>query len=132
MFRDSYVPCIYVMNILMYVSHIAVSGYGTLLLSILIIHYSWQILQTISSVFTELIQVSLYWSAKTGLSMYRNPFLPYCGCVNTTIWIHHMDTNKTHGEKSRGEQQECYMLFWINPQNRSCATTYLPSQRPSK
>ena len=29
MFRDSYVLCIYVMNILMYVSHIAVSGYGT-------------------------------------------------------------------------------------------------------
>ena len=28
-FRDSYVLCIYVMNILMYVSHIAVSGYGT-------------------------------------------------------------------------------------------------------
>ena len=28
-FRDFYVLCIYVMNILMYVSHIAVSGYGT-------------------------------------------------------------------------------------------------------
>ena len=28
-FRDSYVLCIYVMNILMYVSHIAVSGYDT-------------------------------------------------------------------------------------------------------
>ena len=28
-FRDPYVLCIYVMNILMYVSHVAVSGYGT-------------------------------------------------------------------------------------------------------
>ena len=24
-------------------------------------------------------------------------------CVNTTLWIHHMDANKTHGEKGRLE-----------------------------
>ena len=26
-------------------------------------------------------------------------FLLNCGCVNTTVWMHPMDTNKMHGEK---------------------------------
>ena len=30
-------------------------------------------------------------------------FLSSCGCVNVTLWIHHMDTNKTSGEKARWE-----------------------------
>ena len=38
---------------------------------------------------------SIRWN-KTG-------FFPSCGCVNTTVWMHHMDANKMHREKSRWE-----------------------------
>ena len=30
-------------------------------------------------------------------------FLPSCSCVNTTAWMHHMDTNKMHRKKARRE-----------------------------
>ena len=33
-------------------------------------------------------------------------FLPYCGCVNTTVCMHHLDANQTHGEKARWELHE--------------------------
>ena len=26
-------------------------------------------------------------------------FLSSCYCINTTVWMHHMDANKTHREK---------------------------------
>ena len=26
-------------------------------------------------------------------------FLPSCGCVSTTVWMHHLYSNETHGEK---------------------------------
>ena len=36
---------------------------------------------------------SLWWN-KIG-------FLSICGCVNTSIWMHYLDANKTHGEKAK-------------------------------
>ena len=30
-------------------------------------------------------------------------FLPSCGCINTTVWMYHMDIIKTHGHKTRWE-----------------------------
>ena len=42
--------------------------------------------------------------------------LPSCGCVNTTIWMHHTDANKTHWEKSN-------WLFWTNPKGDPHKTT---------
>ena len=30
-------------------------------------------------------------------------FLPSCSCINTTVWMHHIDANKTHGEKASGK-----------------------------
>ena len=30
-------------------------------------------------------------------------FFPSCSCVNAIVWMHHMDANKTHGEKARWE-----------------------------
>ena len=30
-------------------------------------------------------------------------FLPTSGCDSTTIWMHHMDADKTHREKARRE-----------------------------
>ena len=38
---------------------------------------------------------SLQWN-KTG-------FFPSCGCVNTTVCMHHMDADKIHREKARLE-----------------------------
>ena len=28
-------------------------------------------------------------------------FLPSSGCVNTAVWMHHLDANKTAGEEAR-------------------------------
>ena len=33
-------------------------------------------------------------------------FLPYCSCVNTTIWMHNRNADKTHREKPRWEQNK--------------------------
>ena len=30
-------------------------------------------------------------------------FLPSCGCDHTTVWMHHLDSSKMHGEKARWE-----------------------------
>ena len=53
--------------------------------------------------------------------------------------MHHLDANKTHGEKARWELQKnatcCFeqILPGINiPKNSNCTATYLPSQKPSK
>ena len=48
-------------------------------------------------------------------------FLPSCSCVHTTIWMHHKNTNKMHGEKAN----------WELPKNaaypQSCKATCFPS-----
>ena len=28
-------------------------------------------------------------------------FLPSSGCIDTAVWMHHLDTNKTAGEEAR-------------------------------
>ena len=33
-------------------------------------------------------------------------FLPSSGCITSTLWMHHMDADKTHREKTRWELQE--------------------------
>ena len=33
-------------------------------------------------------------------------FFRSCGCVNTTVWMHHIDAYKTRGEKARQEPHE--------------------------
>ena len=33
--------------------------------------------------------------------MWKIGYLPSCGCVNNTVWLHHMDANKTHRAKAR-------------------------------
>ena len=42
------------------------------------------------------IEVWSIWLNKTG-------FLLSYGCVNTTVWMHHVDTNQKHREKARWE-----------------------------
>ena len=47
-------------------------------------------------------------------------FLPNCPCANAIIWIHHMDANNTHREKTQMRTtQECHELFWTNLGNNS-------------
>ena len=44
--------------------------------------------------------------------------LPSCSCVNTTIWLHHSDSNEAPGKKTRWERNYARMLcavlniFW--------------------
>ena len=65
-------------------------------------------------------------------------FLSSCGCVNTTVWMHHMDANKTYEEKARWElHKNANCCLGTNPgsstpQNRSCTATYLPFYKPPK
>ena len=65
-------------------------------------------------------------------------FLPSYCYVNTNVWMHHIDANKTHREKARWELQRMLELFWINlgsntSQNNNCTVTYLSSlNHPSK
>ena len=42
------------------------------------------------------IEVWSIWLNKTG-------FLPNCCCVNITVWMYHMNTNKTYREKAKWE-----------------------------
>ena len=45
-----------------------------------------------------------------------NAFFLNSGCVNTTIWMHHMDADKVHREKKvTAIAQECYELYWTIP-----------------
>ena len=30
-------------------------------------------------------------------------FLPLCGCVSTTVWLHHLNSNEMVWEKARDE-----------------------------
>ena len=69
---------------------------------------------------------------KSDQSNNKTGFLPSCGCVHATVWMHHVNANKTHWKSSMGTTQDYYKLFWTNPgrckpQNNSCTATYLPS-----
>ena len=49
-------------------------------------------------------------------------FLSSCDCVFTTIWMHHMDTNKIHGQKTR-----CVLH-----KNATCCFEQILKQHPTK
>ena len=38
-------------------------------------------------------------------------FLPSCDCVNTTVWVHYLDSNKMNGEKARWELHKKFMCY---------------------
>ena len=59
-----------------------------------------------------------------------------CGCVDTTVWMHHVNARKMHGKNYMGSTQECYELFGINPVgktpwDKNFTATYFLSQKPS-
>ena len=37
------------------------------------------------------------------IQQYKTRFLSSSGCVNTTVWIHYMDTDTTYREKAKQE-----------------------------
>ena len=59
-------------------------------------------------------------------------FLPGSGRIDTAIWMHYMDSNKTDGEEAR--QQECCEQSWTSPggntpQETNCTATCLLSRK---
>ena len=48
--------------------------------------------------------VACYWQVIDNIEIWsiqqnKTRFLPNCSCVNTIVWMHHLDSNKTHWEK---------------------------------
>ena len=61
--------------------------------------------------------------------MPQNCQLSRCGCVNTTVWMHHLNANDTPGEKARQELHQNATCYFGNiPQNSCCTAAYLPSR----
>ena len=64
-------------------------------------------------------------------------FLPSCGCVSTTVWLHHLDDNETPGEKARRElhnNDRCcseQILEASPPQNCWCISSHKRSESSS-
>ena len=62
----------------------------------------------------------------------------YSGCVGTTAWVHQVDSDETHGEKSGWELSKIATCCFeknpgsSTPQNSCCRATYLPSHKSSK
>ena len=40
-------------------------------------------------------------------------FLPSHGCVITTVWMHYLDSYKTHGEKARWKLYKIAMCCFV-------------------
>ena len=65
-------------------------------------------------------------------------FLPSCDHVNTAIWMHYMDINKTAGEKAWQQlHKNACEQYWTGPggntsQSSSYTATYHPSLKLSK
>ena len=54
-------------------------------------------------------------------------------CVNSTIWMHHMDADKAYrGEAGRELDKNATSYIEHIPQNSSCTATYLPYLKPFK
>ena len=60
--------------------------------------------------------------------------LPSCGCVSTTVWLHHLDSNETLWEKLDGSYTRIFQTNLGNntQQNSRCMATCLPSHKPSE
>ena len=65
-------------------------------------------------------------------------FLPDSCCINTAVWMHDMDTNKTAGEEARQQlHKNALEQYWTSPggntpQETNYTATCLPSQKLSK
>ena len=60
----------------------------------------------IAKVWTDIDHMEV-WSIRLN----KTGFLPRCGCVNIIVWMHHIDTNKMHGEKARWELHKNAMCY---------------------
>ena len=60
-----------------------------------------------------------------------------CSCVNNTVWMHHMNANKTHGEKAKWELYKnvtcCFeQIKKTTPHKTATAYPHLPPNPNSK
>ena len=63
-------------------------------------------------------------------------FLPSCCCVNTSVWIHYLNANETHGKKAGWKQHVNAMcsikvILEATPNKTATVVTCLPSYKPS-
>ena len=62
-----------------------------------------------------IVRLSIMWKSDRSDEIKLEDFLPSCGCVNTTAWMHHMYNNIIHGEKAGNDQQKnvtfCFEQF---------------------
>ena len=54
----------------------------------------------LTKAWTAINRLSIIWKSDLTDKMKRQ-FLPGSGCVDTAIWLHYMDANKTTGEEAR-------------------------------
>ena len=52
----------------------------------------------------------------------KKKILPSCDCISSTVGMHHMDINETHGEKARGELHK----------NATCSLEQVLEAEPNK
>ena len=55
----------------------------------------------LAKAWTAINRLSIIW--KSDLSNKLKQFFLSCGCVNATVWMHQMDTDKMHGGKAKGK-----------------------------
>ena len=101
-----------------------------------IVHFSLCIFSYNTNISTNMSSVLLQNISRL---IYKAVFLPSCGCVGTTVWMHHIGSNKNQREKARWEQHEnaTYSLEQIlNAEVPKRATvrppTYHLTNHPSK
>ena len=89
----------------------------------------------LTKTWTAIDKLSIIW--KSYLTDKKTQFLPSSGRVDTAIWMHYLDANKTAGEEARRQLQECSNHNWTNPRGNilkgtNYTATYLPSRKLSK
>ena len=55
---------------------------------------------SLAKAWTAINRLSIIWKSDL---FNKTRLLPKCGCINTTVWMHHIDAYKTHREKARWE-----------------------------
>ena len=69
------------------------------------------------------------------MKVYETQFLPGSGRIDTAIWMHYMDSNKTAGEEARRQLHKNAASNLEKspggnaPQDTNCTATCLPSRK---
>ena len=81
------------------------------------LQFKWKAFKISRQVHIPRQQYLIYWKRCQYMpnksDLYDRIRWDFCGCVNTTVWMHHLDANIWRKSKMK-TTQECYMLFWTN------------------